>query len=365
MADSPTSLPPLSPMNLPPLRSSNSMTEHLIGLTVDFFSKMEHQCERAIEGTFLPMILCYSQKLNAGKTLDASVFRDRLTSDRLDYCYRIFSEAKTLKLSTQRIMSHDILSYIAQFQNAKELFISVYDDDIFNPLSKKLTLTSINIQCSQRGLWNDPVESILSNNLPLIDSFSLVGGYLGPNGLLSLLPCEFKKFELHNIHLYNETDRNSLKRMLKRNKNLEVLKLVNLGCRSSLNSFNGFFEDFQTMISEPLSKLKTLSFSLRQDLSQENYLFNLFPNLLNLEIYYTSEREYNSLSSLITTLNDCRVTRTCNPARITFIEYLITPLETLDRLQRNNLRIHSGDYKRQIIDQNHKYVDVLSRTSDI
>lgn len=268
-------------------KSSNSVAELMVEFAIDFFSKEEHRTQNAIEDILLPVILCYSQKLNGGKTLDTGIFKSRLTEEQLEFCKRVFERAKTIKINTIWFSCNTLFSYLQHFKEASELIITLYDDDQFDFPEDNLKFERIIISCIERNLYANPVESIIMKNNSIIKNFSLSGGYLNSDGLLHLIKNELNHLELVNIRVYSERDRDTLIKYILRLKNLETLKTVSTTKRIHVNAFNDFFEKWQEQIVSPLQSLRNLSFNLQQETPEQTYALQFFPNLVKIEIFYT------------------------------------------------------------------------------
>lgn len=107
----------------------NIMGDHIIEFAVDFLSKEEHRANGPIEHVLLPVLLCYSKKLQGGKVLDTKLFNQRLNEEQQNYCKRIFSEAEKLYLNTNHISNAEIFPFAFSFARATQLFITLFGDD--------------------------------------------------------------------------------------------------------------------------------------------------------------------------------------------------------------------------------------------
>lgn len=304
--------------------------------------------------------MSFSQKLKDGKTFDTSIFRERLNGEQLEYCKRVFKFAKTLRLNSNLIHDNELFLFAKHFQRATELQITLNDDDTFIFPDGKFNFSKIYVRCLDRTLWCEPVEKILSNNLAVIQSFSLVGGYLNNNCILHLLPSEIKTIELENINMYTDKDRDSLIRYLLRLQGLEKLKAVYLKQRLQLNAFNDFIEHMQEQMKTPIHTLRHLVFTIRQEKISQTYDLSLFPNLNLLELHFTVERSFDTIRQVIYAINSARENKTCNPGEIIFKEYLAKPLITYSREEREILKQKSDAYHEKIIELNKKYVSIQS-----
>lgn len=199
---------------------------------------------------------------------------------------------------------------------------------------------------------------MIQHTNPILESFSLYGGYLNEEGILHLMRNNLKSLELTNLRLYTDTDRDTLIRYMYRLRELENLQLANLTPRLHMNSFNEIFEKFQEQTPGLFVNMKRLCFNIKQDPPEHFYALSFFPNLVSLEIFYTVEKGFGSVAELIKSINMHRENHTCNPAIIIFKEYLAKKISQYNESERNRLKHRSANFRERIIDQNTKYVSV-------
>lgn len=181
-------------------------------------------------------------------------------------------------------------------------------------------------------------------------------------GILHLLRNNLKSLSLANIRLYTESDRDSLIRFILRLEELETLKLLYLTPRLYLNSFNDLFEKLQDQISVPLTKLRNLSFTIPQEQAGQTFKLKWFPNVMNLEVFYTVEKSFGNIHQLINAINLGRTEKNFNPAIITFKEYLLKKVSQYGESELNKYKTRSQEFRNKIVTQNQKYVAVRTLT---
>lgn len=335
---------------------TNPLAEYIIDFAIEFFSKPESLNKNPIENYFIPVLLNFSHKLNAGKTLDVRIFKSQLTHDQREFCKRTFKNAKTLKLNTNRIQERDIFPFISHFRLAKQLFIEINDDDTF-VFQNRTVFETIKIFTKEKALWLDPINQILKNNLKVVTDLSLENGYLTNNAIQELWGNEITHLELKNIILYTDTDQQTLIRYISRLQNLTSLKLVYTRVHSDfLNPFNTIFQNLTELLKKPLENLKNLAFHARQEHEPINYQLQLFPNLTELEIFYTVERNFTDIESLIQTLNQNKQEKIANPTKIVFREFLTKHITQYTQTDIEQFKQNSIQYKEKIIILNSKLV---------
>lgn len=336
----------------------NSVAEHIIEFATEFFSFKKNIASGAIENIFLPVIMCYSQKMSGGKILDTKIFKQVLTDEQLDFCARIFTQAGVLKLQTNRINPKHLFQYIGQFAEAKELELTIFDDDEFEILENKFDWSKLSITCLEQNLYAQAVETVLLQCNPVLETLNITGGYLNTEGLLHLIKNNIRELHLSDVRLYTDADRDTLIKFILRSTNLESLKLTALSQRLYLNSFNDIFEKLMISATSPMNNLRKLSFTIGQDIPGCNYALLPFPNLTQLELYYTVEKSFGNIHQIINALNTHRGDRTCNPAVIIFKEYLMKKSPQYTEAERVRFKKRSNDFRVKIIDQCAKYVAV-------
>lgn len=337
----------------------NPLIENIVNFTVNFFSRLENHNQGPIERYFLPVILNYSEKLYDGKIFDTFVFRARLTVEQLEYCRRVFKDAKILNTNTDLIRAHEMFHYLVNFDKAKELIITFYDDDTFNFPVKKSKFTKIHATCVERTVWKRPMDQILNHNLAVLKSFTFTAGYLSIDSIMNLMPNELISLELVNIYLYTDKHADSLIRYIGRLRELTHLKLIYTTPKLPLNPFNCFFEKMEEKLSTPMKELTALTFSIKQNEKREKeYRMNLFPNLNTLEIHYTPDKDFHNIGKLITAINIARTNKLSNPADIIFTEYLPNPWSSYNATEKRHLRRKSEEYKNSILEMNGKYITI-------
>lgn len=238
--------------------------------------------------------------MNRGKTMDMNIFKGRLADEQLQYCIGIFNRTKVIKIDSKWVPPHNIFHYLNNFQDLSELHVTIYDDDEFNFSDQTTIYKKLHITCKEQNLYANPVEQIIQHTNPILESFSLCGGYLNEEGILHLMRNNLKSLEF--------TD--TLIRYIYRLSELENLQLANLPPRLHMNSFNEIFEKFQEQTPGLFLNMKRLCSNVKQD---DFSALRFFPNLVSLEIFYTVEKGFGSVAELIKSINMHRENRTCNP----------------------------------------------------
>lgn len=332
------------------------ITEHIINFAVNCFSLSSNINQHTIQGYFIPVLLSFSKKLDGGKIFDTSVFKDKLATEQLEYCRNIFSEAKIIKINSNLIPEDELFLYLRKFNKANHLEIALNDDDMFTFPIGRFKFETLIIKCFDRTMWADPVNAILDHNLAILKRFSLENGYISDRTLLNLAPNELSVLELTDIIINTDNDRASLIKYILRLKKLQTLKVIFTKPIIKLNSFNHFFEHLIKAIQKPLTHLISLSFSPDAEVPNEVYDFKLFPSLMSLEIYYTTERSFTNIHNIIGAINKARIEKTCNPANIQFIEFFTKSLVYASKEEKEKIKTRSKKFQEQICELNQKYV---------
>lgn len=307
-----------------PIRDRSAI-EQLIKESIEFFSHEENQNKDAIEKTFIPYILNYSPSLSAGLILDLNIFTSRLSEHQQDYLTSVFENAKAAKLSSNILHETELFMFLKRFRHLRDLTITLDTDTEYVFPLDKFNWENVVISNNTKNMWMDSLVKILPNNNANILNFGLEGVYVSPEGNRILSNYRLIRLSLINIILHSEIDRDTLLNYIVKLGSLRKLTIVHLKKYTFKNYYDNFSSYFLRKLGSVFMNLISLNFTIEQDEPISNFNLMSLPDLNELCVHYTLEKDPRNIYALILEILKLEQLKALFIPKITFMEYFSIP----------------------------------------